>query len=513
MAKVTTPTLNDISKERPSYRSVSLVFVVLVFALLLVPFVAMVWAPTQTTTENRELAPCPQLINDDGSFNVNFLSDAGSYFKDHYAYKNQLVDIDAHLYSAAFDVSVADNVVYGENDWLYYAGTLGDTQNRTPLRERQTYNIAHNVKMLQDWCQSQGANFVFTIAPNKSGLYDENMPYYYPSVENDSMQKLSSELGALNVNYVNLFDIMKQAEQTEGEPVYFLRDSHWNEKGALYAHDALADALNWQNAGFQSENFTLKQDYIGDLNTMLYPVSAKPEKNYYMQGVNDGSGKTQTQRSGQFWNYTKGNDPNDATVVTNPSESNPYADVCENNGQLLAYRDSFAIGLLSYFACESAQATFDKMVPYDGLQLLDNSYSAVIVERAQRHASDLADDAFIMPCPTCDVSVTQKLTEDANTEKNEATCKSEHAGSLIKLSGTLDANLLDTRDNIYVQLTDSNLTTRTYEAFLLNGTDRTDNAYAAYVGSQTWEGKEVTVNILVGSQETANSVASFKLSL
>ena len=49
--------------------------------------------------------------------------------------------------------------------------------------------------------------------------------------------------------------------------------------------------------------------------------------------------------------------------------------------------DSFAIGLLPFFACETESARFDKMVPYNGLQLLDEAYDSGVVERAQRHAA------------------------------------------------------------------------------------------------------------------------------
>lgn len=499
-------TKNDIRKVLPSYGPVTWVFVVLVWAALLVPLVGMLWAPSDTSAENREAAPEPQLLTESGNLNLEVLSDAGAYFADHYAYRNYLVDADARLFSGVFAISTADNVVYGEDGWLYYAGTLSDYQNREPLRQRQAANIAHNMRMLQDWCEAQGADFLFTIAPDKNALYGEDMPYYYPPVDNESMMRLDDALVAEGVDYLDLFEVMREAEGVQ----YFLRDSHWSDKGALLGHDAIAEAAGLATAGLVETDLVARDDYIGDLNRMLFPVSAVPETDWYATGVNDGLGATGTQRSGSYWDYVEGADPNDGIVVTAPSEADAFADVAARNGRMLMFRDSFAIGLLPFFACETAGAKFDKMVPYDGLQLLDEEYATVVVERAQRHVADLAETPFIMPCPAVDLP---DVGGDSRAGVSVAaavvaSCKTESQGSLILLSGTVDDPLLQPNDDIYLQLVDADGVTRTYEAFRCTGdtngadeaagADNIDNAYAVYVSSSAWGGKDVGVRVLVG---------------
>lgn len=495
------PALNDIDKPLPSFKGPAWVFVLLVIAALLTPLVGMLWAPNDATSENRELAEFPALFDDNG-FNLDFLSEAGTYFADHFAYRENLVDADARLFSSVFGISTADNVILGSDGWLYYAGTLSDYQDREPLRDRQARNVAHNLRMLQDWCVAQGANFVFTVAPDKNALYGANMPGYYPQVANDDMELLSKWLEELGVSTVDMHAVMEEA----GSVQYFLRDSHWSDKGALLGHDAVADALGLQTAGINGADLTALDDYIGDLNRMLYPLSATPETNWYAKGINDGSGATGSLRSGEYWRYLEGADPNDAVVVTEPTEANPYAVVAKGNGRILIFRDSFAISLLPYFACETEQARFDKLVPYNGLQLLDEPYDSVVVERAQRHVGDLAEEAFIMPCPTVD----DVFDDTAFAEGASATCDVTIEGSLVKFSGEILGLTLQPEDEIFVRVSDSAGLTRTYEAFSCTG-DGTDNGYAVYAGADSWVSKQVKVEVLVRSTYSCSEVGAFDL--
>ena len=493
--------LNDIKQPLPSYKAPAWIFVVFVMAALLVPLVGMLWAPSDSTSENRELADVPALVRD-GSWNVGFLSDAGAYFTDHFAYRENLVDADARLFSSAFGISTADNVIFGDDGWLYYAGTLADYQDRDPLREREARNIAHNIRMLQDWCVAQGADFAFTVVPDKNSLYPEQMPGYYPQVENDDMDLLKEWLSSYGVNFVDMHEVMQSADGVQ----YFLRDSHWSDKGALLGHDAIAKALDLKTAGITQDELEMRDDYIGDLNQMLFPVSAEPEDDWYAEGINDGSGETATQRSGEYWDYIEGADPTDSVVVTEPSTESPYSSVAASNGSMLMFRDSFAISLLPYFAVETEHGRFDKMVPYNGLQVLDEAYDSVVVERAQRHMADLAEGAFIMPCPT----VQDDFSDLAEADGASATCDVKVEGSLVSLSGEVFGIDLKPDDGIFIRLTEGNGDSRMYEAFALTG-DGSDNGYAVNIGSDAWLGKKVMVEVLVVNGYSANEVDRFDL--
>lgn len=517
-------TTNDIRRTLKASTAVSWVFVVAAFALLLIPSAGLLAQPlagdaVPETTENRELEPWPELVQDDGTINVSYLPELGAWFEDHFAFRTLLVDTDARLYAGLFGVSTTDQVVVGDNGWLYYGGTIEDYQNKTPLRERQARNIAVNMRMMQDYCQAQGANFALVIAPNKNELYPESMPYYYPSVDDASMELLARELEEAGVSWVNLFDLWADEESAANDAaqtlLYFKGDSHWNEKGALVAHDAIASSLGLSTLGVSLNDFIERDDYVGDLATMIYPVSADTEANWYVAGVNDGSGEAGTARSGNLWRYVEGSSVEDSTVRTNLAADSANAldgfaaqsrQAASNNGNLLMLRDSFGNSLLPYFASEFESATFSKMIPYDLLSLQSGGISSVIVERTQRHVDYFAEEAPLMPCPSAAVTSTGFSEADVDIKV------SSNAG-LFRCEGTIDG--LSERwpeGNVYVRLQAKDGLDRTYQAFLISN-DENDDGFCLSVSASVWGSSEVTAQVLVGSAQDAVVVANLPLAL
>lgn len=494
-------TYNDISRSLASAPVVRVLFSVAVFAVLLLPFVGMLWAPTDESVENRELASWPVLFDEEAGLNGDILSQMGDYFSDHFAYRVPMIDAGAHLYAGLFGVSTADTVVVGDGGWLYYAGTLNDYQNRAPLRAGEARNIAHNLRMLQDYCEERGASFAFTVAPDKNSLYGEAMPFYYPGVPSDDMALLADQLQATGVNYVDLFAPLAAAD----ERLYFFRDSHWTEKGALAAHDLLAEAGGFATTGIVAENLQERDDYTGDLAGMLYPLSPDPEPNWYAPGINDGSGATGTLRSGSAWSFVEGESVEDATVVTEPADE-AFAPTAEANGGLLMFRDSFGNSLIPYLACEFSSATFSKKLPYNALLVEEEEPSAVIVERAQRHVDLFAQQAPLMVCPSFD------LPEDADLTEGEAaaTCETSENGPLVCLEGVIEGVALGDGDEVLVRLIDGDGAALTYRAFAISDDEtKNDQGYCVYASRDLWADQEVTAEIIVQSGDILSVAGTF----
>lgn len=351
-------------------------FVVAVAALAVVPFIGMAWAPTTQTTENRDLAPVPSLLAD-GSLNESYLSDWGTYFEDHFAYRNQLVSANSRLRALALGVSSTDSVVVGADGWLYYGGTLSDYCGWASLSDRALDNIAFNLSLMQGYCNAQGASFAVAIAPNKNTLYPDHMPYYYVSSDERNLPRLQEALERYGVASADL----QAAFQNQSETLYYLRDSHWNTKGALLACDEITALLDRQPASALLAEPDTVDGYIGDLNSMLYPTGQVPEQDYSY----DLPG----------WAYLEGNGVTESWVATEGSGS----------GSLLAFRDSFANNMIPFLASSYQSAYFSKLVPYDLTQVDSLGVSDVVIERAERHLSDLGEDPAIMPAPAVDLDV------------------------------------------------------------------------------------------------------------
>ncbi|MCL2654361.1 MAG: hypothetical protein FWD65_01495 [Coriobacteriia bacterium] len=494
----------SVRKTKPRSKSWgSLLFIVCVFALLAAPAVGMLWTRTGAL-ESGDATEFPRLVVK-GRFNRAYLSQAGAYFEAHFAGRGVMITADAALQEQAFGVSATDQVVLGRDGWLYYAGDLDDYVGAAPLSDHALSNIAHNLALMQDYAGAQGARFAFAVAPNKMGLYPDQMPArYLKSPLASDAQRLAPYLKQEGVTTVDLFSALAP----DAGSLYLKRDSHWNNKGALVANGLLSSTLGISDpvragagtsagagagAGTDADAgaWITRTDHLGDLEKMLHPAAPQPELQYYLPGVNDGPATT-----GSSWRYTSAARRFDDDLVTTSSEA---------TGTLVMYRDSFGDALLPYLASETGSATFSKLVPYNALQIADEGADFVIVERAERHLAYLGQQPPIMPAPLVALDTTGALqsTGAANTGtsggrsgagKTGANGTGANAaagaftqdvnGPLTSFSGTLDPGAVPTGAQIYVSLEDATGAQQTYEAFTTSPSGACDSGYLAYVPTQ-----------------------------
>ena len=451
----------------PVPRGVLAAFVVLAFLVLLAPSVGMIWAPTDETTENRELAEFPALQTDGGAPNASFLPELGTYFEDHFAFRTYLVTANAHL-KALFGVSSSDQVVLGTDGWLYYDGTLADYKGTSALSDRALQNIAHNMRMAQDYVEAHGARFALTFAPNKNSLFPEHMPYYHLQGEGASnLDRLKGFLAEEDVNYVDLKSFLAAREDTR----YLQRDTHWDNVTALLAGNEVLDAVGYDPVDLSPESAAWREDFIGDLQSMLYPADKTTEANGYFDGVNDGPGF-----SGSTWRYVDGSSVEDDWVQT---ESDAAA------GNLLVFRDSFGNALLPFWAQANRSVAFSKLIPYNLPMMTSTKADAVIIERAERHIDYLAENPPVMPNP-----VVKGVPWDAGADNPSAgaTLTASMNGSYLVLRGTVDEGICDSASRIYVAIENSAGEMRVYKPFWVSVTAdgemaASDYGYQVYLSS------------------------------
>lgn len=108
-----------------------LIYIIIAFAVLLIPFAGMTFWPTNRTTENTVLSEWPSFI-EDGKPNVNYLEEMGEYFEDHFAFRLQMLTANAYVWAKGLDTSTTDQVVVGEDDWLYFGGDDGRLYRAEP---------------------------------------------------------------------------------------------------------------------------------------------------------------------------------------------------------------------------------------------------------------------------------------------------------------------------------------------------------------------------------------------
>ena len=103
-----------------------LIYCILFFAICLCPSLGMLVTKQETSSENRQLSEFPSPKTEEGKINVEWLSQAGDYFQEHFAFRNELVTGNALLHGRLLETSTADGVIQGKNGWLYYKDSLDD---------------------------------------------------------------------------------------------------------------------------------------------------------------------------------------------------------------------------------------------------------------------------------------------------------------------------------------------------------------------------------------------------
>ena len=445
-----------------------LIYCILFFAICLCPSLGMLVTKQETSSENRQLSEFPSPKTEEGKINVEWLSQAGDYFQEHFAFRNELVTGNALLHGRLLETSTADGVIQGKNGWLYYKDSLNDYLGQDLLSDRSLFNIAHMLSMTQQALEEKGVNFLFTIAPNKNSLYGDNMPYYDKLKVSDqtNRENLEDWLKTEKVAYADLY----QALMEENEVLYHARDSHWNNKGAALAADVLMDALGKDHDSYEGESYTVRRDYTGDLDTMLYPLASTADDEIYYD--KETTYATVEEIQSNF-------DPRITTV-------NPVKE-----GSLVMYRDSFGNALLPYMADAYANAYFSRGIPYQLMDVETHSADTVIIERAERFLPEMSQFPPVLTAKEI------SLTEDQELQGSDGAVdvKIKPQGMTAQLSGRIKEGLLDTDSRIYLKVNGS-----VYEAFPMDvkvEENLDDNGFCLYLPSELVAADGNDVEILI----------------
>lgn len=459
------------------------VFIITSLFICAFPFLGIFFNPANTTTENRKMAVFPE-IKENGKFNINFLQELGVYFEDHFAFRPLLVSLDAEIQSHIFNVSNMETVVTGNNGWLYYSSTVDDYLGKNTMSGRCVENIAHNLSLVQKYVQGKGGKFVFTVAPNKNSLYGENMPYYLQKKASNvrNINMLKEKTDKYNIFYVDLFQLFEEQE----EELYLKRDSHWNQKGAVCVYNAILDSIGMEHDNYKDVKPVLLKNEYGDLNKMLYPVTAEPEWNYFYKKTDKFSYKTDTKSVEEDWIETENKNGTDS---------------------MLMFRDSFGNTLLPLMADTFAEGYFSKSIPQNvGGYMEKYNPDVVVLEKVERNLKELATD------PPFTGTVPVSLGQDMEIVKSDTLIKvseSSYNTNYIKVSGILD-NLFCTEDvKVYVRVKD-NKGQNSYETFYVSD-NKNDYGYRLYIPKEEFNDSSTIFEVVIENKGELQVVKSASL--
>lgn len=414
-------------------------FTALILLLCLIPSLGMLLpAPEDAAGGNQAISAVPSLRNAEGAWNTAYLSQLQDYAADNFFLRQDMITAWSALNAQALHSSITEDVVLGRDGWLYFGDTLPDYAGLDPMDPRELFSAARNLSLISEYCESQGARFLFTVAPNKSSLYPEHMPGLTSAGRPHDAERLAEELERQGVDYLDFFALFREQEET----LYFQTDSHWNSKGAALAADAVNRALGRSSAYFDGP-FVPEQTHKGDLYDMLYPNG-----------------------DGLDWEQAYGGELTveyDAPIRS--AENLTIMTHGGGEGSLLMFRDSFGNLLYPYLADSFDAALFSRSMPYRLDLTVQREADYVVAELVERNLRYLIQNVPVMPAPE------RELPEGFQVYAGGVSFAVEAADDLpghALVTGplTLEGQELpeaDPRSPVLVQASDS----LCYEAFLL----------------------------------------------
>lgn len=401
-------------------------------ALCLLPSVGLAVAGFEVSGD-ADAAPAPELLAPDGAPNLGLLADAGAFFEDHFALRNELVTAANALSTGLFGVACQDSVVVGGDGWLYYADSLDDYQGTNRMSEREVYVVARQLALMQEHCYELGADFVFAVAPNKASLYGEHMPARLAAGEGSSnRERLEAALEEQGVTSTDLYGVLAEHAgegSVEGGALYHRRDSHWTNEGAAIAADALLGALGAEHRSYAGAEAELRRDFAGDLDKMLFPAAPTLEDELYYAGW----------PSFQYRGEVESNFEPQIDTVSGQGEAN-----------LLMYRDSFGNALLPFMAECFPSVHFSRSVSYQlSADIAAYGAGTVVIERAERFIPSMAANAPVMQAlPLAELS----CLEGAAEVKALWVQSAGQGAQLTTLTGALPPDAVQPSTRIYLCL-------------------------------------------------------------
>ncbi len=347
-------------------------FVALILILCLIPSLGMLAGPEAEAGGNQILTPLPRPQNADGNWNADYLSQLGDYLQDHFFLRQAMISAWSEGNALLLRSSAADGVVLGKDGWLYYRDTLDDYTGSGLMSDGEILSAAHDLALVNEFCESQGAKFLFTVAPNKNSLYPEHMPDLTVFSSGKNADRLAAALADEGVPYLDLFALLGGEEET----LYFTQDSHWNSKGAALAADALNRALG-RSSDYYSGPFSAQPVHRSDLYEMLSPAGGRMEDDQVYGG----------QLTFDYESPIRSAE--DITIRTTG----------QGDGSLLLFRDSFGNLLYPYLADSFGSALFSRSTAYRLDFIAQRSAGYVVVELVERNLDYLLQNVPQMPAP------------------------------------------------------------------------------------------------------------------
>jgi alginate O-acetyltransferase complex protein AlgJ len=213
------------------------------------------WAGPSAGVEDLEMrrpAPMPPLPRSLAEL-AAYPSRFGEFFADHFGLRQEMIELRGRMALGVLHNSPSPQVVVGSHGWLFYSGdrSLENYLHQDPLSPAELDNWARRLSQRKRWFAAHGIAYLFVVAPDKQSIYPEYMPRSLkPGPGATRLDQLLARLAApAAAHEASAGDAVLDLRTTllhakPGGQVYFMRDTHWNDRGAYLAYRAIMQRLD-----------------------------------------------------------------------------------------------------------------------------------------------------------------------------------------------------------------------------------------------------------------------------
>ena len=214
--------------------------------LISVPAVKLVVSPLEEVSivEKRKLAALPEVPTDLSSF-TQYPEKFTSFFNDHFGYRDLMMRCYHYVKIVVLKTSPQKKWIIGKDNWEFITlnNMVEDFRGLDPYRQKELETIRKKMQTRQYLLQRLGIQYVVVIAPNKQTIYPEYLPDNIKKVNPETrLDQLVTFLQGSDVNFLDIRTPLLAAKKKE--LLYLPKNSHWNEKGAFVAYQAVINYLN-----------------------------------------------------------------------------------------------------------------------------------------------------------------------------------------------------------------------------------------------------------------------------
>ncbi len=291
-----------------------------------------------------------------------------------------------------------EGVYVGKDGWMFYFDCIEDFEGTNTYTDGMLARIAKQLQTRADWCEENGMEFYFMIAPNKSTIYPEMMTDKVTEGELHRIDQVYTYLAEnTTVKCIDVCDRLLEAkEERPTEDLYYRLDTHWNSHGGFCAYQATMDMLEKDFSGikrltrndYQIDIFdSYFKDcawYLGYYDTMKSegPVYTKKDGKKGAVSSHDGSGEW-----GQFANgyIDPGTGFHHASYYYETVSRYAAAD---GQPSLYIVRDSFYIPMDTFFRDTFSKVTSCWTTDFPNDDILSKKPDIVIFECVEAKMQD-----------------------------------------------------------------------------------------------------------------------------